>query len=162
MNSLLVAVFDREISARRAMRRLDDMALNGEIDLYERSIIRKKSDGTLKAFTGDISAGWETLAGAAVGSLVGIPGGPVGFVAGMIAGGAVGSAVSDLGQNAFGREFLKYLDDDVPTGSTLIVAHIGEKSPAYVDENLRSLGANTIRRESFSTKKFSIEKEKLK
>ena len=147
MNSLLVAVFESEASARRAMRRLDDLALNGEIDLYERSLIRKKPDGTFKFFKGDVSAGWETLGGAAVGGLVGIPGGPVGFITGLMAGAVVGSAVSDLGQNAFGREFLKYLEADVPAGSTLIVAHVGEKSPAYIDENLRSFGANVSRRE---------------
>lgn len=147
MNSLLVAVFGSEASARRAMRRLDDLALNGEIDLYERSLIQKKPDGTLKVFKDDVSAGWETLGGAALGGLVGIPRGPVGFIAGLFVGAVVGSAVSDLGQNAFGREFLKYLNADVPAGSTLIVAHIGEKSPAYVDENLKSFGANISRRE---------------
>lgn len=75
-----------------------------------------------------------------------MPGGPIGFVSGLFAGAVVGSAASDLGQNAFGREFLKYLNIDVPAGSTLIVAHIGEKSPAFVDENLRSFGANISRR----------------
>jgi uncharacterized membrane protein len=148
MNSLLVAVFDSEVSARRAMRRLDDLAFNGEIDLYQRSLIEKKPDGAFKVFKGDVSAGWETLGGAALGGLAGIPGGPVGFVAGLLAGGAVGSAVSDLGQNAFGREFLKYLDAaDVPAGSTLIVAHVGEKSPAFIDENLKSFGAEVSRHE---------------
>lgn len=157
MNSLLVAVFDNEVSARRAMRWLDDGASNGDIDLYERSLIQTKPDGEFKVFKGDVSAGWETIAGAALGSILGMPGGPVGFVAGMIAGGAVGSAVSDLGQNAFGREFLKYLDDDVPAGSTLIVAHIGEKSAGYTDENLISFGANILRHESFMAKRISTE-----
>ena len=146
MNSMLVAVFESEMSARRAMRRLDDLAFNGALDLYQRAMIRKQPDGEFKVFKGDVSAGWETLAGAAVGSLVGLPGGPVGIISGMVAGGAVGSAISDLGQNAFGREFLKYLDTDVPAGSTLIVARIGEKSPAFVDENLRSFGAKISRR----------------
>ena len=147
MNSLLVAVFEHETSARRAMRRLDDLAANGEVDLYERSLVRKNADGTFRAFKGDVSAGWETLAGAGLGSLAGIPGGPVGIITGMMAGAVVGSAVSDLGQQAFGKEFVKYLNADVPTGSTLLVAHIGEKSPAYVDENLRSFGANISRHE---------------
>jgi uncharacterized membrane protein len=145
MNNMLVAVFNSEASARRAMRWLDDAALNGDIDLYERSLIRKKRDGTYRVFKGDVSAGWETLGGAALGSLVGLPVGPVGFVAGLFAGSLVGSAVSDLGQNAFGREFVKYLNGDVPDGSTLIVAHIGEKHPVYVDENLKSFGAEVSR-----------------
>jgi uncharacterized membrane protein len=145
MKSLVVAVFNNEASARRAMRWLDDAAFNGEIDLYKRSIIEKKPDGTFKVFKGDVSAGWETLGGAALGSLVGIPGGPIGIIGGMITGALAGSAVSDLGQNAFGREYLKYLDPDVPTGSTVIVAHIGEKSPAFVDETLRSFGAEISR-----------------
>jgi uncharacterized membrane protein len=145
MKSLVVAVFNTEASARRAMRWLDDLAFNGEIDLYQRSLIQKKPDGAFKVFKGDVSAGWETLGGAALGSLIGIPVGPVGFVTGMVAGAVVGSAVSDLGQNAFGRECLRYLSTDVPAGSTLIVAQIGEKNPAFVDENLRSFGADISR-----------------
>lgn len=50
MNSLLVAAFEREVQARRTMRWLDDAAFSGQIDLYQRSLMRRRPDGTFKVF----------------------------------------------------------------------------------------------------------------
>lgn len=86
----------------------------------------------------------------------------MGIVGGMIAVGGVGSTIRNLGQNAFGRVFVKYLDGDVPRDSTVIVVHIGEKSPAYVEENLRHFGANILRHECLNAKENKYRKGVIK
>ena len=145
MNSLLIATFTDEKTARSAMRKLDGLAHDGEIDLYKRALIRKTIDGRTEVFKGDVSAEWQTLAGASLGSFIGLFGGPVGFIVGMLAGAAVGSAVSDLGQYAFGSAFLKGVEMNVAAGTVSIVAHLGERGAEFVNSILIPMGAEVSR-----------------
>lgn len=150
MNSLLIATFTKESSARAAMRKLDGLASDGVIDLYQRTLVRKTIDGRMEVFRGDISAEWQTLAGATLGSLIGLFGGPVGFIVGLLGGAAVGSAVGDLGQYAFGKAFLKRMEMNVPAGTVSIVAHIGERGAQFVDSTLTPMGAEISRTRIYS------------
>ncbi len=141
MNSLLIAKFEDESSARNAMKKLDDLALNGEIDLYERTLIRKTPDGRSELFRESGSAGWQTISGALLGSLVGLPAGPVGFVIGLASGAVVGSALSDREQHDFGEEILGTVESDIPPGTVAIVAQVGERGPELVDSILTRFNA---------------------
>ena len=145
MNSLLIATFDSEPSARAAMKSLDALASDSAIDLYQRAIIRKKIDGRMQVFKGDVSDEWQTLAGAGLGSLIGLFAGPVGFIIGLLAGAAVGSAVGDLSQYAFGKAFLNRVRASARVGTVSIVAHMGERGRALVDCTLLPLGAEISR-----------------
>lgn len=147
MNSLLIATFSREYAARQAMKKLDELALNGVIDLYERSLIRWDLDGRCEIYTESGSAGWQTIAGAAVGGLVGLLGGPVGSVAGLLSGAVVGSAISDRKQHDFGKDIIKSVENDIPPGKVAIVAHLGEKGPEMVDSILIRFDAAPMRRD---------------
>lgn len=137
MNSLLIATFGDESSARNAMKKLDNLALNGEIDLYERTLIRKTPDGRSELFRESGSAGWQTITGAFAGSLVGLPGGPVAFVIGLLSGAVVGSIISDREQHDFGVGILRTVQNKIPPGSIAIVAHVGERGPELVDAVLK-------------------------
>ena len=145
MNSLLIATFTTETSARQAMKQLDELALNGEIDLYERTLIRKTVEGRSELFRESGSAGWQTVSGAFLGSLVGLPGGPVGFVIGIISGAVVGSVISDREQHDFGKEIVKSVENNIPPGAVAIVAHVGERDPKLVDSILKRFDSRPFR-----------------
>jgi len=145
MNSLLIATFYNEPSARAAMKTIDALASDGAVDLYKRALVRKKMDGRMQVFKGDVSDEWQTLAGAGLGSLIGLFGGPVAFTIGLLAGAAVGSAVGDLGQYAFGKAFLERVKSTARIGTVSVVAHMGERGTALVDSTLAPLGAEISR-----------------
>lgn len=147
MNSLLIASFKDESSARSAMKKLDDLALNGEIDLYERTLIRKTPGGRSELYREGGSAGWKTISGALVGSLVGLLGGPVGSVIGLLSGAVVGSAISDREQHDFGEEIMNSVENDIPPGKVAIVAHLGERDPELVDSILKRFDSLPFRSE---------------
>jgi len=145
MNSLLIATFNNESSARNAMKKLDDLTLDGAVDLYERSLIRKTLDGRCETFKEGGSAGWQTITGALAGSLVGLLGGPFGFVAGLVSGAMVGSAVSDREQHDFGAGIKNIVENEIPPGKVAIVAHLGEKGPELVDSVLDHFDSHPLR-----------------
>jgi len=145
MNSLLIASFESESSARDAMKKLDEIALNGNVDLYERALIRKTLEGHCDVFRESGSAGWQTITGALAGSLVGLPGGPLTFVIGLIAGAVAGSAVSDREQHQFGEDIRKWVENDIPPGKVAIVAHLGERDPELVNSILNRFGSVPLR-----------------
>lgn len=147
MDSLLIATFKDESSARNAMKKLDDLGLDGEIDLYERTLIRKTAEGRSELFRDSGSAGWQTITGALAGSLVGIPGGPFAIVLGLISGAVVGSAVSDREQHQFGEEIIRMAEKDIPLGKVAIVAHLGERETELVDSVLKRFDSIPIRTE---------------
>jgi uncharacterized membrane protein len=152
MNNLLIATFEDERAARSAMRKLDGLAYDGEIDLYQRVLVRKLADGRMEVVKGDVSAEWQTLAGAGLGSLIGLFGGPVGFVIGMIAGAAVGSGVGDLSQYRFGKTFVKQIKTGFPNETVSIIANMGERGSAFVDSILIPFGAEVSRSKTSSEK----------
>jgi len=141
MDNILIATFDNETSAMDGMHKLDAVAIDGNIDLYERAVIRKKPDGRLEVNKGDASADWRTLAGATLGSLVGLLGGPVGFGVGLMAGAVAGSAVGDIAQYSFGQKIREAVGTKVPAGSISIVAHVGEKGSSVLEDVLKPFGA---------------------
>ncbi len=129
------------------MKKLDDLAMNGTIDLYERSLIRKRPGGRSEVFREGGSAGWQTITGALAGSLVGLLGGPIGFVLGLMSGAIVGSVVSDREQHDFGRDIKNVVEKKIPLGKAAIVAHLGEKDPELVDSVLKRFGSLPYRRD---------------
>jgi uncharacterized membrane protein len=147
MNSLLIASFRNESLARDAMKKLDDLALDGQIQVYERTLIRKTTEGRCELYTDSGSAGWQTISVALVGSLVGLLGGPVGSVIGLMSGAVVGSAISDHEQHDFGKEVMKNVEDNIPPGMVAIVAHVGERGPELLDSILKPFEARIIRRD---------------
>lgn len=129
------------------MKKLDDLGLHGEIDLYERTLIRKTPEGRSEVFRDGGSAGWQTITGALAGSLAGLPSGPLGFVLGLVSGAVVGSAVSDREQHQFGEDIRGRVENDIPLGKVAIVAHLGERDPDLVDSVLKRFDSFPLRTE---------------
>ena len=79
MEKMLVVVFESEPKAYEGSRALAQLDAEGSIAIYAESVIKKNGDGTVtvKQLDGDFPV--RTVGGTAIGSLVGLLGGPVGM-----------------------------------------------------------------------------------
>ena len=94
MNNIIVVSFTDETKAVDALHKLVEWDSFGDISIYEKIIVRKKTYGEYEILKEDSFEGWRTLTDMGYGSLLGLMGGPVGFVIGLYTGTAIG-AIAD-------------------------------------------------------------------
>ncbi len=145
MDRMLVVVFGNEKSAYEGSRALQQLDDEGSIAVYAAAVLTKNADGTSTVKQGDEAAPWGTLAGAAVGSLIGILGGPVGVAVGAASGGLIG-AIPDLDNARVGSDFLDDVARTLTPGKVALVAEIEEEWTTPVDTRMEALGGYIFRR----------------
>ncbi|MBZ0202951.1 MAG: DUF1269 domain-containing protein [Ignavibacteria bacterium] len=144
MTNVIVATFDKESQAIKAMHKLSELESYGDISIYGKAIVRKHNDGRYEILEANASNGWRTLTGMVAGSLLGAIGGPVGFVVGLCTGTTIGM-ISDVGRQNFDESFVKKMESRMPPQTVSIIAEIDENSNIYVDNALRPFGAEIDR-----------------
>ena len=82
MDRMLVVVFDNEAKGYEGKKALLQLDNEGSISVYGYAVVAKNSDGTASIKQGDDSGPLGTLAGTALGSLIGVLFGPVGLAVG--------------------------------------------------------------------------------
>ena len=95
MERMLVVVFDNESKAYEGSRALNQLDSEGNITIHAEAVIGKNNDGTLTVKQGDGDFPVRTVSGTAIGSLIGLLGGPAGLAVWALAGTMVGS-IADL------------------------------------------------------------------
>jgi uncharacterized membrane protein len=81
MDRMLVVVFDNESKAYEGKKALLQLDGEGSITAYAYAVVAKNSDGTTTVKQGDDSGPLGTLTGTALGSFIGLLGGPAGLEA---------------------------------------------------------------------------------
>ncbi|MFG3259486.1 DUF1269 domain-containing protein [Streptomyces sp. NPDC048172] len=133
-------------AATRALDALGAAHDEGELKLREARVIARDAEGNLD-IPGDVdhtSSASGFAVGGLVGALVGLIGGPVGVMIGFGAGGLIGGS-QDARRATETNAALEELADEVPPGSTVLVADIDEKTPEAAD---RILGPDVRRYEA--------------
>jgi len=145
MERMLVVVFNDESKAYEGSRALDQLDGEGSIAIHAESVIRKNADGTatLKQAAGDFPI--RTIAGTALGGLVGLLGGPVGFGMGAAAGALAGS-IGDLYTAGVDADFLDDVSAALVPGKCAVVADVSEEWVTPVDTRMEALGGVVFRR----------------
>ncbi|MGF1506878.1 MAG: DUF1269 domain-containing protein [Anaerolineae bacterium] len=120
----VVAVqFEQEDTAKHILKELRALKREGMIRLIDVAVLEKDEDGNVSLKeTADPDARQGALFGAVVGGLVGLIGGPVGGAAGAALGAATGGVTAARIDSGLNDEDLKALMDDVPPGSSAVVA----------------------------------------
>ena len=79
MEKMMVVVFDDELKAYEGSRALKQLDAEGSITIHAGSVIQKNADGTVSVKQAEDDFPIRTIGGTALGSLIGLLGGPIGF-----------------------------------------------------------------------------------
>jgi uncharacterized membrane protein len=145
MNRMLVVVFGNEGKAYEGRRALLDLDRDGSITAYAYAVITKNPDGTSTVKEGDDAGPLGTLVGTAIGSLIGLLGGPAGLAIGATAG-LLGGMTADLDNARISEDFVDDVSKQLTPGRVALVAEIDEEWTTPVDIRMESLGGIVFRR----------------
>jgi len=146
MERMLVAVFDNEAKAHEGSAALQRLGDDGEIAVHTVRIFARHEDGTITSEEILDALPEGTMGSTAVGSLLGLLGGPVGLAIGA-AGGLLVGATADYAKKRVTTDFAQQVADDLTPGRTAIVAEVDEEEPEAVDARLQPLGTTVLRRD---------------
>jgi len=145
MERMLVVVFDNEKKAYEGKSALKQLDQEGSLSVYASTVILKHADGTVTVEQVDEGAPVSTLAGTAVGGLIGLLGGPVGLAVGAATGMTVG-AFDDIDTARVGEDFVDDVSKSLAPNKVAVVAEIDEAWTAPVDTKMEALGGVVFRR----------------
>lgn len=145
MDRMLVVVFDNEDKAIEGSHFLRELDRNGFIAVYDAAIVVKNANGNTSARRSGEHRPVGTLEGLAVGSLIGLLGGPVGVAVGFTGGTLIG-ALSDFENVRVGSDFIADAAKELVPGKAALVAEIEEEVITPLDEGMESLGGLVLRR----------------
>jgi len=146
MEKLLAVVFADESHAREGVRALYALDREGSIEVHTLRLIRKGEDGTIsqERVDDDFPPPSRTVAGLALGTIIGVLGGPVGTSAGIIAGSLIGLA-ADLYEVEVDTDFLSDVSAALVPKSYGVLAEIEESKVTPVDVRMERLGGSVFR-----------------
>ena len=157
MNKLIVAIFHDEKSAYEGVSAFH--ALDGEasIVLNRLAVIKKNADGSIatERIDDDFPPPSGTLAGTAIGGLLGILGGPLGFAVGAGTGGLIG-IVRDFVTADLDTDFVSDVASALTSGTYAVLADVDEEWITPLDKRMEDLGGVVFR-----TVKSDIRAERL-
>ncbi len=146
MYRMLVVVFDNETKAcegKKALRQLDG---EGSIVLYAFAVLVKNPDGTATVRQSDDSGPFANLVATALGSLIGLPGGPAGVAIGAAVGSVAGGS-ADLHNTRIAEDFVDYVAKVLLPNRVALVAEIKEDLTTPVDTRMEAIGGSVFRRD---------------
>ena len=146
MERMLVAIFDDEAKAQEASKALQGMGDDGEIAMHTIQILARAKDGSITSDDVYDALPEGTMGATAVGSLLGLIGGPVGLAIGAASGLLVG-ATADYAKSRVTTDFAQQVADELAPGRSAIVAEVDEEETEAVDARLQTLGARVLRRD---------------
>jgi uncharacterized membrane protein len=157
MDKLIAVVFRDEKSVYEGVSALHSLDDEANIVLNRLVVIKKAADGTIvtERVDDDFPPPSGTLAGTALGGLVGILGGPIGVAVGAGTGGLIG-LVRDLVTAQVDVDFLSEVTSGLTAGSYAVLADIDEEWVTPLDKRMEDLGGVVFR-----TVKTDMEAERL-
>ena len=145
MDRMVVVVFDSENKAYEGKKALSQLENEGSIAVYAYAVIGKNPDGTTTLKQGDDPGPLGTLVGTALGSLIGLIAGPVGFAIGAGAG-LIGGGMVDLNNARVGEDFIDDVRQELQPNRFAVVAEIQEDWTTPVDNRMEAIGGKVYRR----------------
>ena len=158
MENIIVATFTGGENAIQAFHKLGELDREGDINIYDKVMIRKGLNEEFEVLKDDNTNGWRTLAGMAFGGLIGLFGGPIGLAIGLYIGTSIG-AIIDYSHYSFEQDFINVLGKNTPSGTTSIIAEVDEESSIFIDEYLKPLGAVIWRSNVYVEHEKFVEKQ---
>lgn len=144
MEKMLVAVFENELRAYEGMRALNELDAEDSIAIHAESVVKKDANGTVSVLRADDDFPVHAVGGTALGSLIGLLGGPVGLGIGAVTGALAGS-IGDLYVAGVNADFLHDVSTALLPGTCAVVADVSEEWVTPVDSRLEAAGGVVFR-----------------
>jgi uncharacterized membrane protein len=163
MERMLTVIFDSESKAYEATRALRELDGEGSIAIHALSVIQKNADGTVSLKRTEDDFPIRTIGGTAIGSLIGLLGGPVGLGIGAATGTTVGM-LGDLYAAGVNVDFVNEVSGRLAPEKFAVVAEVSEEWTTPVDTRMEAMGGVVSRtwREYFEEEMNAREVASLK
>ena len=144
MEKMLVVVFENETNAYKGLRALNQLDIEGSLAIHAEAVISKNADGTVAVKKADDDFPVRTVGGTAIGSLIGLLGGPAGLAIGALTGTMAGG-FADLFASGVNADFLGEVSAALTPGKYAIVADVSEEWITPVDTSMERLNGFVYR-----------------
>jgi len=145
MKRMLVAVFDDEAKAYDGFRSLQALDEEDVVAVIASRLIAKDADGSIRVTNTFDVLPEATMGATAVGTMIGMFGGPLGLAIGA-AGGFIAGATADFGRNHVVADFVDEVTAALVPGKSAVVAEIDEEATGPIDARMKSFGGSVFRR----------------
>jgi len=156
LEKMLVVVLNSEYMAYKGVAILKQLDDEGSISVHAAAIIEKISDRKVTILQTKEEFPIRTVGGTAIGSLIGLLGGPLGVLVGAASGVVLGD-IGDLHRSGVNTEFVDDVSSKLAPGKYAVVADISEEDVTPLDTKMAELGGQVVR-----TRKRYVEIEQLK
>ncbi len=142
---MVVVVFGSEADALKGLSGLKELHAEGTITLYSSAIAVKDNLDILSMKNMEGQGAGKTFAGMALGSLIGLFGGPAGFAVGAFAGSMTGLLL-DMNNAGVNAEFIDDVSDAMKPNSATLLAEIDEEKIVPLDTEMEACHGLVFRR----------------
>jgi uncharacterized membrane protein len=153
---MLVVVLNSEYMAYKGAAILKQLDEEGSISVHAAAIIEKISDRKVTILQTKEEFPIRTIEGTAIGSLIGLLGGPLGVLVGAASGVFLGD-LGDLHRSGVNTEFVNDVSSKLAPGKYAVVADISEEDVTPLDTKMAELGGQVFR-----TRERYVEIEQIK
>jgi uncharacterized membrane protein len=153
MDKLVAVVFNDEKAAYQGTRALAEMNTEGSVDVGAMCVIKKEADGQMSTKQVEGEFPMATVAGTAIGAVIGVLGGPIGM-AGGAAVGAWAGMVGDLYAEGIDVNFVSDVSAALTPGKCAVLAEVEEEWVTPLDTRMEALGGVVYR-----TYKWAVEED---
>jgi len=141
---MLVVVFDSKLKTYEGTQALSQLDKEGNIAIHAESVIKKNANGEVELMKTESNFPIRTIRGTAIGSLIGLLGGPVGLFVGAATGTIVGYS-RDLYMSGVNADFINEVSAKLTSDKFAVVADISEESVTPLDIRMETLGGSVFR-----------------
>jgi len=144
MENILVVVFDKEAKAEQGFSVLNQLDCDGIITIYAGAVIQKDADGSVRVTEPQGNFPSQTIAGTALGGVIGLLAGPAGSGLGASLGGLTG-IIRDFHAAGVNTHFVDEVAAILEPGKFAVIADVSEERLTPVDSRMEALGGVVFR-----------------
>lgn len=144
-STIIVATFDEESKTYQAFSEIKRLSTEGAFKINGLTVMHRNLEGQFAVKDAAIRNYGGSIWGGVIGSLIGLMAGPLGLLLGWGAGSIIGG-IRDAREIMEDRSLFQRLSEDMTVGTTALVGEIQDEKDSRLDQVVRNLGGELLRR----------------